>query len=317
MKFLDYSLKTILRGILLVGLGIVAVLAVPKGFDILNRLLTAEEQEQLTLADYAVADSETRNAKKRLRELNSKYADLLRKYNSKVTQYVELQADYNALKESHGTTSSTTPNDLTPAAKDCLEELKGEKIEFSTEDYNYKLDVTATRINGQEWRWKSLLEISQKFRLELLRTTELSTGKSKMFAKLFEIDENGVVKKELEIKSFEFVDEGIGAAGFQWFAPSLKLSVYQPIISKNGWYPSAALGVAFSKYVNALNEDVVHLFQPNIGIATNGTAIFSVTPASYNVGRFIPLVDSLWMGLDVGVTTKGNATFGISIGTSL
>lgn len=130
-----------------------------------------------------------------------------------------------------------------------------------------------------------------------------------------------LVNKEykLKITSSEFVQTLDTNKEFYFWAPSLDLSFDNGFVLDTGgddfYRAGASLGFSVMGFGrNELNLDWKFI-RLGVGINSKENAYVTFEPARYNIGKFIPLINDLWIG--AGVLFDGGWGISISIGTTL
>ena len=80
--------------------------------------------------------------------------------------------------------------------------------------------------------------------------------------------------------------------------------------------PGASLGFSTSS-INRGEQPVWRFVRAGVGFSTDQNAYFSITPATYNLGRALPVFDDLWLGPGIGINTGGNYIITLGLGTTL
>lgn len=80
--------------------------------------------------------------------------------------------------------------------------------------------------------------------------------------------------------------------------------------------PGASIGFSTSS-VKRANQPVWRFIRAGVGFSTDRKAYFSLTPATYNLGRNLPVFDDLWIGPGLGLNTNGNWIITLGLGTTL
>jgi len=321
-SFLKKHWKAILR----IFFALLAGLAILWGLREVRDLITSnfERGESLALAQTDLEAAETYGVftRKKLREVQAKYKGLLDDYNDRVSAYAELKAEYDYQQSHQVSATSSVPdgNSLSIdgcSVEKCYKMLEGESFSIEYADYHIEITGKFWRSYGSKWNCALGYILHQRFALEILETENLDTGKKKMHASLYELDgEEKAIR--LKVKEFKVVHNYEGQkVGMVWWAPNIKLGIHQPLYTTTSWFPAGTLGVSFSKYVSPKRGDILNFFQVGVGFSPKKDFKFMITPVSYNLGAYIPLISDLWLGADLGVNLESKLSFGISLTTNL
>jgi hypothetical protein len=68
-------------------------------------------------------------------------------------------------------------------------------------------------------------------------------------------------------------------------------------------------------YGRTVNDNDWRFIRLGAGVTTKENWFLELDPVQYNLGRYIPLISDLWLG--IGVAYDGSWGLGISIGTTL
>jgi hypothetical protein len=301
-------------------------------YDKINQLTQFRNQIGELSKDFAEAKKEEALAKKKLKEIETKYAALLKQRNEDLVAYAELEAKYESkpktitkvvtsivtVKETGNDSNSDGSSDGGDSCIVDLGNLPDEHIAVNFDDGRLNVQLTLDRIKENEWDFNLKYKLKQHFRIEVLQTKDHTTGKENMLAKLEEVDKDGKVIGELEITEFNYSSKLNIASGMKWWDPAIALGIHQPCFSQYGWLPVGFLAFSFSKYYFPNKKyPGLRFFQIGFGINSDIKPIFLFTPVLYNLGAHIPLIKDLWIGVDATVDVKARFSVGISISTTL
>ena len=321
---MDKFYKTIrITCLLLAGLAIYIMGA--KIFTLWKDMYVAREDKSLLDKDFAVATTYGYLTKSKLKSLSSKYSSLLQENKEQISAYAQLEARYSYLKtwskevysklQGKETIEKKCKDNICLVTKDdCYIIFDGESFNTNFKDYHIAISVSARRLTRNKWNTDVTYKLDQKFRLELIETTSIETGYTRLHANLAELDGSSD-GKPLDIEEFKIAKAEDIESGFNIWSPSLELGVYQPIIYDGQHYPSPFIGLSLSNYRNP-KTDIFHFFRLGVGVSDQ-TAFFLFTPASYNIGSQIPLISDLWLGLDIGLDMTTKYSLGFSLSTNL
>lgn len=131
-----------------------------------------------------------------------------------------------------------------------------------------------------------------------------------------------LVDKEFKLKvvTSEFNEVFDKGKEWYWWAPHLDLAVDNVINFgyNNGvkYLPGVSLGFSPIAYGRTVNDNDWRLIRLGVGINTNKKVYLTFEPVKYNLGRVVPIVSDMWLG--IGATTNfSNWGLNISIGTTL
>jgi len=121
----------------------------------------------------------------------------------------------------------------------------------------------------------------------------------------------------LKLTSSEFVESIPFPTKWHWWAPSIDISIDNMLTSENmGRYDlGASIGFTFLALGGTPEYSNWRFARLGLGFNTNGKIFGSFEPARYNLGDKLPLINDLWLGLNLIYTGKWGA--GISVGTRL
>jgi len=124
------------------------------------------------------------------------------------------------------------------------------------------------------------------------------------------------IEVPVKIKSSEFKQLKQGDPEFHWWAPSLNLNLDFGLtdfdIREEGSPIFGGISLSTSGYGRTENDLTWRFI--DFGISTNfETTYFKFTPFAYNIGKSLPLIDNTFIGPFGGISTDGEAIFGIGI----
>jgi hypothetical protein len=124
---------------------------------------------------------------------------------------------------------------------------------------------------------------------------------------------------KLKITSSKFVQTLDNTKEFYWWAPHLDLSIDSNFLLDAGdtdfYRFGGSLGFNVMAYGRTKNDNDWRFLRLGVGITSREQPYLSIEPARYNLGRFLPVINDLWLG--VGAMYNGNWGLTLSIGTTL
>ena len=128
-----------------------------------------------------------------------------------------------------------------------------------------------------------------------------------------------LINKEFKLKvvSSEFKENISTEKRFYWWAPHLDLNFDNnfSLSEKDLYRPGTSLGFSVCAYGRTKSDNDWRFIRIAVGINTNKNPYLLVEPARYNLGRYLPIMNDLWIGL--GGFYDGGFGVSISIGTTL
>lgn len=104
---------------------------------------------------------------------------------------------------------------------------------------------------------------------------------------------------------------------FNLWDPHIDLSIDAGLWSNPFRFrPGASLGFSTSS-IRRGELPVWRFVRVGVGFSTDQNPYFSLSPATYNLGRNLPVFDDLWLGPGVGINTEGSYIITLGIGTTL
>ena len=122
---------------------------------------------------------------------------------------------------------------------------------------------------------------------------------------------------KLKIVSSEFRQTNKTTKDFFWWAPTLDLSLDNQISFGTiiEYKVGVSLGFSFLAYGYSKKDTEWRFARLGLGIDTDKEIFISLEPVRYNIGKLIPIIDDLWLGVN-GIY-NGDWGIGITLGTNL
>lgn len=103
---------------------------------------------------------------------------------------------------------------------------------------------------------------------------------------------------------------------FYWWAPHLDLAIDNTLTLQSDTFfnPGASLGLSIMGYGRTKNDLDWKFIRVGIGANVEKNFYLTLQPVEYNIGKFIPLLSDLWVG--IGASYDFSNTWGLSLSIS-
>lgn len=122
---------------------------------------------------------------------------------------------------------------------------------------------------------------------------------------------------KLKITSSEFKQTTSSQKEFYWWAPHLSISLDNQLVFQDSveYKLGASAGISIMAYGRTKDDNEWRFLRLGAGLNTNENLYISLEPCQYNLGKVLPLVSDLWLG--IGAIWDGNWGAVITIGSTL
>jgi hypothetical protein len=273
------------------------------------------------------AETQFGEANKYIGELENKIQEEIKARNAEITRYGELRARFNRIKKQKGTSEIITSETVVEVPVE-REVVRGLLYEAVTD----KTLVPITELRGhmkdrileiharilpypnpdREVPWQFMYRLSMGFGLKFVET-RTPTGAINHYAELYALDAEGKPVQQLELERFNMIVEKPDAKQWFWWAPHLDVAALLMTGATPRLATGGSLGVSLFGYGLTVNDLDWRVLRVSMDLV-DGVAGLGLTPATYNLGTFIPLISNLWIGPHGSYDVNMNWKLGLLVG---